>query len=63
MSQPKSGLRLLSKSYEIGTIMNILIISGSPRKGGNTELLVDAFAKGAAAHHHVEIVSALRRMT
>ena len=37
--------------------MNILIISGSPRKGGNTELLVDAFAKGAAAHHHVEIVS------
>ena len=37
--------------------MKILIISGSPRKGGNTELLVDAFAKGAAAHHHVEIVS------
>ena len=28
--------------------MNILIISGSPRKGGNTELLADAFAKGAA---------------
>jgi len=37
--------------------MNILILSGSPRKGGNTELLVDAFAKGAAEHHHVEIVS------
>ena len=37
--------------------MNILIISGSPRKGGNTELLADAFAKGAAEHHHVEIVS------
>ncbi|MBQ6192859.1 MAG: flavodoxin family protein [Prevotella sp.] len=37
--------------------MNILIISGSPRKGGNTELLVDAFARGAAKHHHVEIVS------
>ncbi len=37
--------------------MNILIINGSPRKGGNTELLVEAFAKGAAAHHHVEIVS------
>ena len=37
--------------------MNILILSGSPRKGGNTELLVDAFAKGAAKHHHVEIVS------
>ncbi|MBO7538175.1 MAG: flavodoxin family protein [Prevotella sp.] len=37
--------------------MNILILSGSPRKCGNTELLVDAFAKGAAKHHHVEIVS------
>ena len=37
--------------------MNILILSGSPRKGGNTELLADAFAKGAAEHHHVEIVS------
>ena len=37
--------------------MNILIISGSPRKGGNTELLAEAFAKGAVKHHHVEIVS------
>ena len=37
--------------------MNILILSGSPRKGGNTELLVDAFAKGASAQHHMEIVS------
>lgn len=36
--------------------MNILIISGSPRKGGNTELLAEAFAKGASAQHHVEIV-------
>ena len=37
--------------------MNILIISGSPRKGGNTELLAEAFAKGAAVHHQVEVVS------
>ena len=37
--------------------MNILILSGSPRKGGNTELLVEAFAKGAKEHHQVEIVS------
>ena len=37
--------------------MNILILSGSPRKDGNTELMAEAFAKGAAAHHHVEIVS------
>ena len=37
--------------------MNILILSGSPRKDGNTELLAEAFAKGAAEHHHVEILS------
>jgi multimeric flavodoxin WrbA len=37
--------------------MNILILSGSPRKGGNTDLLVEAFAKGASQKHHVEIVS------
>lgn len=37
--------------------MNILIFSGSPRKGGNTDLLVEAFAKGASQKHHVEVVS------
>ena len=37
--------------------MNILILSGSPRRGGNTELLVDAFVKGASQKHHVEVVS------
>ncbi len=37
--------------------MNILILSGSPRKGGNTELLAEAFAQGASKHHQVEIVS------
>ena len=37
--------------------MNILILSGSPRKGGNTELLVEAFVKGASQTHHVEVVS------
>ena len=37
--------------------MNILILSGSPRKGGNTELLAEAFAKGAAMHNQVEVVS------
>lgn len=26
---------------------NILILSSSPRKGGNTDLLCDEFAKGA----------------
>ena len=36
--------------------MNILILSGSPRKDGNTDLLVDAFVKGALQKHHVEVV-------
>ncbi len=34
---------------------NILILSGSPRKGGNSDLLCDEFARGAAeAGHTVE---------
>ena len=37
--------------------MNILILSCSPRRGGNTELLVEAFVKGASQKHHVEVVS------
>ena len=37
--------------------MNILILSGSPRKGGNTDFLVEAFVKGASQKHHVEVVS------
>jgi multimeric flavodoxin WrbA len=37
--------------------MNILILSGSPRKGGNTNLLVEAFVKGASQKNHVETVS------
>ena len=37
--------------------MNRLILSGSPRKGGNTDLLVEAFVKGASQKHHVEVLS------
>ena len=37
--------------------MNILVLSGSPRKGGNTDLLVDAFVRGTSPRHHVEVVS------
>ena len=29
--------------------MNILVVTGSPRKGGNTEILADAFAQAAKA--------------
>ena len=36
--------------------MNILVISGSPRKGGNTEIMVQAFAQGAGeSGHHVVV--------
>ena len=31
---------------------NILVITGSPRKGGNSDLLAEAFAKGAGAKGH-----------
>lgn len=37
--------------------MNILVLSGSPRKGGNTDLLVESFVKGASQKHQVEVVS------
>ena len=36
---------------------NILIISGSPRRNGNSEMLADEFASGASsAGHQVEKV-------
>ncbi|MCR5107907.1 MAG: flavodoxin family protein [Lachnospiraceae bacterium] len=35
----------------------IVILSGSPRKNGNTDILVDSFASGAKEHNDVEIVS------
>lgn len=37
--------------------MRILILNGSPRKNGNTELLAKAFAKGAEENNEVEIVN------
>ena len=37
--------------------MNILILTGSPRKGSNTDMLANAFADGARLKHNVEIVS------
>ena len=52
-----SFLDCSSKLYRNGLYMNILILLGSPRKGGNTDLLVEAFVKGASPKHHVEVVS------
>ncbi|MBR3045067.1 MAG: flavodoxin family protein [Oscillospiraceae bacterium] len=37
---------------------NIVILVGSMRKGGNTDLLARRFAEGAAEHNHVGIISA-----
>ena len=34
----------------------ILVLAGSPRKDGNTDLLVQAFTKGAEKKHSVEIL-------
>ena len=37
--------------------MNIVVLSGSPRKGGNTSIMAEAFAEGArSAGHEVEII-------
>ncbi len=36
--------------------MKILILAGSPRKGGNTDMLVEAFERGARERHEVETV-------
>ncbi len=35
----------------------IIVFNGSMRRGGNTDLLVQAFAEGAGKNHAVEIVS------
>ena len=35
----------------------ILVLSGSVRRNGNTELLARAFAEGAGKHHEVELLS------
>lgn len=36
---------------------NIIVLSGSVRKGGNTELLVQAFVDGAKKNNNVEVIS------
>ena len=55
--QSMSFLDCSNKPYRDGWLMNILILSGSPRKGGNTDLLVEAFVKGASPKHQVEVIS------
>ena len=33
--------------------MNIVVLSGSPRKGANTDIMVEAFAQAAREQGHV----------
>jgi multimeric flavodoxin WrbA len=41
-------------------VKNIIVIVGSPRKNGNTEILADAFIGGArSAGNHVEKISVI----
>lgn len=35
----------------------IIVLAGSPRLGGNTDLLVDMFVKGATKQNEVEVIS------
>ncbi len=37
--------------------MNILVLSGSPRRNGNTEALVSSFCEGAKDNNNVEVLS------
>lgn len=39
--------------------MNIVVISGSPRKGGNTEIMAETFAKGAKESGHEVTIKTL----
>lgn len=39
-----------------GKKLNITILAGSPRKGGNTDLLVEAFVQGIGTNHKVETI-------
>ena len=41
----------------IPIMSRIVVLTGSMRKGGNTDLLARAFAEGAGVNHDVEIIS------
>ena len=42
---------------EVKSLSNIVILVGSVRKNGNTALLAQSFAEGAALHNNVETIS------
>lgn len=43
--------------------MNILVVTGSPRKGGNTEIMADVFAKAAKNAGHQVTLRKLSELT
>ena len=54
VSKLSHGFSSKHMEYEMS---RIIVLAGSARKGGNTELLAKAFANGAGQHHDVELVS------
>ncbi|MGN0099161.1 MAG: flavodoxin family protein [Candidatus Methanomethylophilaceae archaeon] len=38
--------------------MRIVVLSGSPRRNGNTDMLVDSFVRGASVNNEVEVIRA-----
>lgn len=51
------GIRIITGKG--GHAMNILVVTGSPRRGGNTEVLADAFAGAAKESGHTVVVRKL----
>src|SRR5574344_2430366 len=39
-----------------GEGMRIVVLAGSPRRNGNTDMLVGSFVKGASVHNEVEVI-------
>ena len=50
-------LIVIQEREEQQAVSNIVVLSGSVRKGGNTELLVQAFVDGAKKNNNVEVIS------
>lgn len=48
---------IYDKVMNRGILMNIVVLSGSMRKGGNTDILVNAFVKGAEKNNNIEVMS------
>ena len=49
----QDGRTSISSNINKLSSMNILILAGSPRKGGNTDLLVEAFVEGSSQKHNM----------